>query len=317
MSNQQVASHPASPVQMLRSELERMDGEFHAVLPEHIRPEHFRRVAITAIQHEPDLLQADRRSLYGSLMKAAQDGLLPDGREGALIIFKTKNRQTDKWEKRVQWMPMIGGVLKKIRQSGELASITAQVVYAEDEFDYWIDDDGEHLKHRPSFDDERGEVRLVYALAKTKDGNLYTEVMTRKEIEKVRSASKSKDNGPWKQWWEQMSKKSALHRLAKRLPISATLVEVVNRDEALYDFNRQERDITPQDPALESGERPVTVFQARQIANLAQQCPDQTVFWLTDTYGESTKVPKSHFDSVMARLRHDHANAQEIPHADH
>lgn len=230
-----------TPAQEFRGQIQKMVPEFSSALPSHIKPEQFQRVAVTAIQNDPGLLQADRKSLFGSIMKAAQDGLLPDGREGALVIFRTKSGND--WIQKVQWMPMIGGILKKIRQSGELASITAQVVREGDEFDYWIDDDGEHLSHRPAFDSE-SEVRLVYALAKTKDGAVYIEVMPRKDIEKVRAASKAKDNGPWVTWWEQMAKKSAMHRLAKRLPISSELVDVVHRDEEMYDFDNV-KDVTP------------------------------------------------------------------------
>lgn len=243
-------NHPAqmpqgqmTPYQEIQGGLAAMQGDLSSTLPSHIKPDAFQQVALTAIQNDPALLGADRQSLFNSLKKAAQDGLLPDGREGALIMFKN----------RAQWMPMIGGVLKKIRQSGELSSITAQIVHEGDQFDYWIDDDGEHLRHRPSFSNERGPVRLVYALAKTRDGSVYIEVMTYQDVEKVRSASRSKNNGPWVTWWEQMAKKSAMHRLAKRLPLSPEIMTVVQRDEALYDFNSRqegERDITPQAEAL-------------------------------------------------------------------
>lgn len=297
-----------SPIQEVRGALTNMAGEFTSALPSHIKPEQFQRVAMTAIQNNPELLNADRQSLFGSVMKAAQDGLLPDGREGALIIFKTKDRQTQQWLKKVQWMPMIGGVLKKIRQSGELASITSQIVYGADQFDYWIDDDGEHLQHRPSFGDERGPVRLVYALAKTKDNSVYIEVMTVADVEKVRGASKSKDRGPWVDWWEQMAKKSAMHRLAKRLPISADLMEVVNRDEALYDFAPKERDITP--------EKPVTPSQAAMITKLVDQCSGATREWFEEKYGDATAVPKADYDRLMASLRKRAQQPQEIEHAD-
>lgn len=310
MTTEQVGhSRSVSPVEELRSTLTNMSGEFESALPSHIKPDQFRRVAMTAIQTSPDLLAADRKSLYGSLMKAAQDGLLPDGREGALIIFNTKDKQSGSWVKKVQWMPMIGGVLKKIRQSGELSSITAQVVHNSDEFDYWIDDDGEHLKHRPSFEDDRGEVRLVYALAKTRDGSVYTEVMTRKDIEKVRGASRSKDRGPWVDWWEQMAKKSAMHRLAKKLPISADLIEVVNRDEAMYDFAPVERDITPRS-------KTVTASQAYMITQMLNICSDEVNEWFVDKYEKSSAVPAGDYDKLMASLKKRSQDVKEIEHAD-
>lgn len=309
MAEQQIdPGRQLSPVDEVRGALSRMDGEFASALPGHIKPEQFQRVAMTAIQNNVDLLNADRQSLFGSVMKAAQDGLLPDGREGALIIFNTWDPQARQKIRKVQWMPMIGGVLKKIRQSGELSSITAQIVYTADDFDYWIDDDGEHLKHRPSFGDDRGSVRLVYALAKTKDASVYVEVMTVADVEKVRGASRSKDKGPWVDWWEQMAKKSAMHRLAKRLPISADLIEVVNRDEALYDFAPRERDITPQ-------EKPVTPSQASMITQLLDQCSDATRDWFGEKYGSAMTVPKADYDRLMASLRKRAQQPKEVEHA--
>ena len=56
---------------------------FAHVLPSHISVEKFQRVVITAVQSNPDLLRADRRSLLISCMKLAQDGVLPDGRRHA------------------------------------------------------------------------------------------------------------------------------------------------------------------------------------------------------------------------------------------
>ena len=77
-------------------------------------------------------------------MKAAQDALLPDGREGALVIYRTKLRTNDgqeRWVDAVQWMPMVWGLMKKARNSGEIASITAHVVYRHDHFKLRLGDD--------------------------------------------------------------------------------------------------------------------------------------------------------------------------------
>jgi len=42
------------------------------------------------------------------------------------------------------------------------------------------------------------------------------EWMSRRHIDRVRAVSKAK-NGPWLKWYDEMAKKSAIHRLAKRL----------------------------------------------------------------------------------------------------
>lgn len=214
-----------TPVDDLRGALKQMEIQFKAVLPPHITPERFVRIVMTAVQGNPDLLNANRNSLFGACMKAAHDGLLPDGREAALVPFRSGG------ELQVQYMPMVWGIVKKVRNSGELANIDAQVVYENDEFDYYVDETGEHLKWRPLFDGDRGERWLTFAIARTKDGSFYIEVMSEKQVLDVKNASRAK-NGPWSGPFEdEMWRKTAIRRLSKRLPMSTDVDEVLRRDE--------------------------------------------------------------------------------------
>jgi recombination protein RecT len=220
-----------APLDEVKGSLAKMEDQFAAALPQQIDKKKFVRVAQTAISTNPLLVQADRRTLYAAIMKSAQDGLLPDGREAALVTFKTKNDGVV-----AQYMPMVSGILKKIRNSGELASIATQVVHENDVFKYWVDGDGEHLLHEPNMFAERGEIKGVYALARLKDGSVYIEVMTMKDIEKIRNSSRAKEGGPWSQWWSEMARKSAIRRLSKRLPMSTDLEGIVTADDDLYDL---------------------------------------------------------------------------------
>lgn len=220
-----------------------MGRQFQAALPAHIPLDKFQRVAATAVANNAELVQAERTSLYSACMKAAQDGLLPDGREAALVIFNTKDG--DRWIKKAQYMPMVAGVLKKIRNSGELKDLSAHVVYSNDRFDYYIDDAGEHLVHRPLLDGDRGPFRLAYAVATTKEGGRYIEVMTKDQVDDVASVSKSKDSkgnptGPWRDWYPEMARKTVIRRLSKRLPMSTDLDDLLHRDDDLYDLRGRE-----------------------------------------------------------------------------
>lgn len=227
-----MTTNALSPIDTMRSTLTRMQPEFSAALPPQISPDKFIRTTLTAIQMQPELLNADRRSLFGAVMKSAQDGLLPDGREAALVIFRSKSGPM------VQYMPMVGGLLKKLRNSGELASISAQVVYERDQFDYVLGDE-EKIEHKPCLFGERGDPIAVYAIAKTKDGAVYREVMSVEEVEKVRSVSRSGNGGPWTTWWGEMAKKTVIRRICKRLPSSADLDQVIAHDNENYDLRRE------------------------------------------------------------------------------
>lgn len=226
-----MASQANNPVAIIRQNLEVMAPQFKAALPAHVTVEKFSRVAMTAIQNNPQLQNADRSSLFGAVVKLAQDGLLPDGREAALVMFGNK----------AQAMPMIAGVLKKIRQSGEVAKISAQVVYENDDFkvSYGFDEDVDHSP--PPLDQARGKAIGAYATAVLKDGTRMLEVMSLEEIEKVRKVSRASGNGPWVQWWGEMARKTVMRRLSKRLPMSTDLEETVFQRDATMQAEFQPR----------------------------------------------------------------------------
>lgn len=212
----------------IRGDIQRMEKQFALALPEHVTPERFVRVVLTAVNSNPDLQKADRESVLAAAMKCAQDGLLPDGREAALVVYGSK----------ASYLPMIAGVLVKVRRSGELKTINAHVVYEKDAFTYTLGDD-EKIDHQPFMDGPRGKPLAVYAIAKTKDGGIYREVMSIAEVEQVRNVSRAKNNGPWVQWWGEMARKTVLRRLSKRLPMSTDLQQVFSRDDEHYDLTKQ------------------------------------------------------------------------------
>jgi recombination protein RecT len=213
----------------VQSGLEKMRPQFQVMLPSHIKPEAFERVVMTAVNNSPDLLDADRRSLFLACTLAAQDGLLPDKREGALVIYKDKTGK-----KLVQWMPMVYGLIKKMRQSGEITNVIARIVYQKEidsgRFTFTISDGEEHLHHDPMLWGDRGEKVLVYASAKFKDGHVEAYPMHKTDVMKRKAMSKS-SSGPWQSWEEEMWLKTAIRYLAKKLPLSAEMMSAIGRDE--------------------------------------------------------------------------------------
>lgn len=217
-----------APVDEVRGALLKMEGQFKMALPPQVTPEKFLRVAMTAIQLRPELLSVDRPSLYGAFMQAAQDGLLPDGREGTINTYAGK----------AKWLPMVGGICKKARNSGEIKTMNSKVVYMKDEWKAWTDETGEHFRHVEA-DGERGAPRLTYAYAITKDGGFYLEIVGEEQMAAIEAASAAK-GGPWKgPFRDEMKRKSALKRLAKyRLPSSTDLEDVIRRDDDIYEFDK-------------------------------------------------------------------------------
>lgn len=245
---------PSTP-QGLAYELEKGAEQLRKALPAHISPEKFQRTIITAVQATPDLLRADRQSLLLAVMKAAQDGLLPDGREAALVIFNNRVNQNGNWVsvKMAQYMPMVFGLRKKILQSGEIRDITAKVVYrAEYERGTFLYEEGTErmLRHKPDLllsDEEATDDNIVaaYSIATYMDGTMSYEVMSRAEINKVRQVSKTgaigmidrktkkpiEPKGPWVDWFGEMAKKTVMRRHAKTLPMSGDILDVEGRED--------------------------------------------------------------------------------------
>lgn len=214
-----------SEIAAIRQQIEGMGSQFQAALPAHIPPERFARVVMTAIQNNGDLLKCDRKSLFNAAMKAAQDGLLPDGREGAMVPYKGE----------VTWMPMVGGIRKKVRNSGEIATWDVHAVFEGDQFDYELGDEP-FIRHKPALK-ARGALIAVYSIATLKSGEKSRDVMSVEDVEKIRVKSRAQ-NGPWKDptFYPEMAKKTVARRHSKVLPMSNDLDDLIRRDDHLYDM---------------------------------------------------------------------------------
>lgn len=234
-----------APSEEIRGQLNRMKEQFKLVLPPQIDVDRFTRIAVTAIQNTPALVKCDRHSLYGAFMKAAQAGLLPDGKEAAIVPFKDQ----------AVFIAMTEGILKQVRNSGELKSITSQVVFENDKFRYWVDENGEHLEHEPNWFTDRGKRRGVYALATTKDGGVYVEVLSEKQVMDIKNVSRAKDGPAWTgQFDGEMWRKSAIRRLSKRLPKSTDLEGAIAADDDLFMPPSPTQPATHTEPAPEAAE---------------------------------------------------------------
>jgi recombination protein RecT len=222
----------------VRRDLVKMRPQFENALPAHIPVERFERVVMTALQNNPKLLTCRRQSLFNACMRAAQDGLLPDGREGAIVPFGDDGDDGKKSADTASWMPMILGIRKKARNSGEIADWYAEVVHEGDDFEY-VKGDDPHLFHRPSLVGGRTrKITAAYSICKFKDGTIAREVMTIAEVEDVRQKYSRAKKGPWSDpiAYPEMVRKTVARLHSKSLPMSTDLDTLIRRDDELYDM---------------------------------------------------------------------------------
>ncbi len=239
------------PIEVVRTQLTQMEPEFAKALPSHIPAQRFIRVVMTALQSDPklQLINADRKSLFRACVQCAQDGLLPDGREAALVPYRLNDDEESLQGLFVQYIPMISGIRKKVRQSGELASWEARIARENDEFEVFFGDD-ERIHHKPNLLDP-GKIIAVYSIAVFKDGFKSRDVMTIAEVEGIRKKSRAR-RGPWNDpvFYPEMVKKTMLRRHSKALPLSAELDLLLRRDDVLYDLEGKSQ---AEDEALAPG----------------------------------------------------------------
>jgi recombination protein RecT len=193
------------------------------VLPKHLTPDRFVRVALTAMTRTPKLAQCEQASFFQCLLTLSQLGLEPDGRRAHLIPFENRKRGCVECQLIVDYK----GLAELAMRSGAVSNLHADIVCDKDEFDY---DRGELKKHRINFREPRGEIYAAYAICRFKDGSEKCDVMTKHEIDAVRSRSRSGNNGPWVTDYNEMAKKTVFRRLSKWLPLSPEYRDALDAD---------------------------------------------------------------------------------------
>lgn len=143
------------------------------------------------------------------------------------------------------------GLIKIATDTGAIEWARADVVFESDTFTY----KGPAVMpdhFADPFKKDRGEIVGVYCIAKTKAGDVLTEVMDLAELEKIRGKSSAyvRGNagrkGPWEEWFVQMCKKAVIKRASKTWPYTDTndrigqAIEIANQSEGGYDLESDE-----------------------------------------------------------------------------
>lgn len=212
----------------MRDQVNRMIPEIAKALPSVITPERFTRMTLSALSATPALGKCTPVSFLGAMMNAAQLGLEPNTPMGQCYIIPFSNKGVS------QATLVIGykGLIDLAYRSGQVSTITAQVAYENDEFEYELGLEPK-LVHKPAMKD-RGAPVWVYAMYKTKDGGYGFEVMSVEDIRKhAERFSKSANNGPWVTNFEEMAKKTVLKRVLKYAPLRTDVARAVNVDEGV------------------------------------------------------------------------------------
>ncbi|MGY3775789.1 recombinase RecT [Helcococcus sueciensis] len=218
-----------SEKQTMENLLTLMADEIKKALPENVKSERFRRIALTAFNGNKDLQQCEPTSFLAAMMQSAQLGLEPNTPLGQAYLIPYNNSKKN--IKEVQFQVGYKGMLDLAHRTNQYKNIQANIVYEKDEFDieYGLNP---KLKHIPNMKEDRGQAIGYYAVYNLINGGQGFEYMTRAEVEKhAQKFSKTYRNGPWQTDFDEMAKKTVLKKVLKYAPMSTELQEATAIDE--------------------------------------------------------------------------------------
>lgn len=220
----------------LRKLFDQQKPELAKLLPRGMDPERLFRMALTECVKNPKLLECTAESWALAMQICASQGLYPDSGLGYMYLIPRNNskKQPDgSWVKRMEVTAQRGyqGDLALARKTGEISDIYAEVVYEKDEYKVTKGLD-RNIVHVPyEGDDDPGQLRATYAVAKLRSGETPFVALTKRDVlrHKASAFETDKDDSPWKKHEAAMWKKTAIHELFKWLPKSSEDMERVAR----------------------------------------------------------------------------------------
>lgn len=191
------------------------------ILPKHLTPDRMARVAISCLTKTPKLAECTKESFFGCMMSLSQLGLEPDGRRAHLIPYGNTCTLIIDYK----------GLVDLIMRTGNVSNVHADVVCKSDVFVYNC---GEIERHSIDFSKERGEMYAVYCIITFKDQTKKTEVMSKLEVDKIKSRSRAGSAGPWVTDYNEMAKKTVFKRASKWVQLSSEVADAIRVDDEPY-----------------------------------------------------------------------------------
>ncbi len=179
-------------------------------LPKDFNKARFVQNALALINDNKDLQKYGSQQLMSGLLKGAYLGLDFYSKECYLVPYgNSLNYQTDyrgakKLAKKYSIRPIKDIYAKLIREGDEFVE---KIINGEPTFDFL-----------PKFLND-GKIIGAFAVVLYQDGGIAYDVMSLKELENTRSASKASNSPAWRKFTGEMYKKTVLHRLCKHIEL--------------------------------------------------------------------------------------------------
>lgn len=231
----------------LREILAQNKVKFQESLGKQVDVERFLRIVVTTCQKTPKLMECSADSILAAALVSAQLNLEPGPLQEAWLIPRGRE---------CNFQIGYRGYVTLFARAG--VNVIVRKVCENDFFDFWTDENGDHLQHKPMLGD-RGPVTCYYGLAHLPNGHRVAHVMTLEDIDRHRKKSQMPNSGPWKEDRDAMSCKTVILDMERWIPKSvqvADALEIERRNEPLSftDDSVQPAELVEGDqPAIDAG----------------------------------------------------------------
>lgn len=187
------------------SELDRISG---ALTPD-FNKQRFALNFVSMIQDKPELQKYPKEVLATALVRSAQDNL--DALNNEVYIYKGYG---DKLTYTISYKGLKKMAIEKSVKP--ISNIIAKIICEGDELDEEIVNGQAHLHYKSKFNN-KGKMIGCFAICTFKDGSEIYEIMTLDDINAIKA--KSRNSGAWKDFPQEMAKKSVIRRLCKNITL--------------------------------------------------------------------------------------------------
>lgn len=165
------------------------------------------------------------------------------------------------------------GLLHIAQSAGVIKWGQCKLVHAGDTYETMgLDKAPIHKYNAFATPEERGDVVGGYCTVKTIDGDYLTEEMSLAEIKQTEATSKAK-NGPWKNFWSEMARKTIVKRASKYWPRAERLdnaTDMLNETEGV--FTEPVMGYVPEEKLVQDEQQRQEAFDV-QLNELCEQMP--------------------------------------------
>lgn len=232
-----------TPIQSLQGYLEKARERFE-LAPEGIKFDSESSYAIQLLVNNSYLQKVAMESpdsLRSAMANVASIGLSLNPAKSQAYLIPRNVKTAEGWKSRIFLDPSYRGLCDIATGTGCVEWVQAKIVYEGERFVLRGVNEAP-LHESDPFKKERGAVVGAYCVAKLPSGDYLTEAMSVHDLHKIRDASeawKNGEKGPWKDWPEEMMKKSVVRRAFKMWPKAkefqriAEAVDLSNENEGI------------------------------------------------------------------------------------